>query len=487
MSKQEIIEQSKESSQILVLDDEYSIRWVLERTLSQAGYIPHLAADVLEARPLLQKHPIRLAFVDINLPGKDGLSFTREILKEFPSLLTIVMTGQSTMYNTVEAMKAGAFDYVAKPFNIDEIEELVKRALRVPLSNLETKRIKSGEKTDDLLAGQSKVMRDLYKAIGRVAATDLTVLIQGESGTGKELIARSIHQHSLRAIHPFVAINCAAIPSELMESELFGHEKGAFTGATDRKRGKLEIASQGTLFLDEIGDMPMRLQSKLLRVLQEKQFERLGGHELITTNMRVIAATHHDLKNLISNSQFRTDLYYRLNVFPVNIASLRERREDIPALVEHFLQKGSKEMAVCCKAVEPEAMSVLARYNWPGNIRELENTVKSLMITNVTGTIMLDSLPKNLFKRQPLPDSVESLEEIASRKLEALVKEAVQFERGSLMAEVLPQVERPLLNLLLEQTKWNKQRAARILGINRNTLRKKIEILGLKNQRGLEK
>ena len=179
-----------------------------------------------------------------------------------------------------------------------------------------------------------------------------------------------------------------------MESELFGHEKGAFTGATDRKRGKLELASQGTLFLDEIGDMPMRLQSKLLRVLQEKQFERLGGHELITTNMRVIAATHHDLENLINNSQFMTDLYYRLNVFPVNIASLRERREDIPVLVEHFLQKGSKEMAVGCKAVEPEAMSVLARYNWPGNIRELENTVKSLMITNVTGTIMLDSLPK---------------------------------------------------------------------------------------------
>ena len=487
MSKPAETEQSKESSKILVLDDEHSIRWVLERTLSQAGYIPHLATDVPEARQHLGKHSIRLALVDINLPGQDGLSFAREILEEYPSLMIIVMTGQSTMYNTVEAMKAGVFDYVTKPFDIDEIEELVKRALRVPLNTREITRIKSRKKEDDLLTGQSKVMHDLYKAIGRVSATDLTVLIQGESGTGKELIARSIHQHSLRASQPFVAINCAAIPSELMESELFGHEKGAFTGATDRKRGKLELASQGTLFLDEIGDMPMRLQSKLLRVLQEKQFERLGGHELITTNMRVIAATHHDLENLINNSQFRTDLYYRLNVFPVNIASLRERREDIPVLVEHFLQKGSKEMAVGCKAVEPEVMSVLARYNWPGNIRELENTVKSLMITNVTGTIMLDSLPKNLFKRQPLPDSEESLEEVASRKLEALVKHAVQFDRGSLMAEVLPQVERPLLNLLLEQTRWNQQRAARILGINRNTLRKKIETLGLKNQRGLEK
>jgi len=305
--------------------------------------------------------------------------------------------------------------------------------------------------------------------------------------TGKELIARSIHQHALRADKSFVAINCAAIPSELMESELFGHEKGAFTGATERKRGKLEFASQGTLFLDEIGDMPMRLQSKLLRVLQEKQFERLGGHELITTDMRVIAATHQNLENLINKSQFRKDLYYRLNVFPVDIAPLRERREDIPVLVEHFLQKGSKEMAVGRKVVEPDALNVLARFAWPGNIRELENTVKSLMITNVTGTITLDSLPKNLFKSQSLADSEETLEDLAERKLEILVRDAVELDKDSLMAEVLPQLERPLLRLLLDKTKWNQQKAANILGINRNTLRKKIETLGLKNQRGIQK
>jgi len=218
MIKQAITELSQESSQILVLDDEHSIRWVMERTLSQAGYVPHLAEDVSEARQLLRKHSIRLAFVDINLPGQDGLSFTREILKEFSSLLIIVMTGQSTMYNTVEAMKSGAFDFVTKPFNIDEIEELVKCALQVPLNKTETKGIIPKKNVEDLLIGQSKVMRDLYKAIGRVAATDLTVLIQGESGTGKELVARSIHQHSLRSTQPFVAINCAAIPSELMES-----------------------------------------------------------------------------------------------------------------------------------------------------------------------------------------------------------------------------------------------------------------------------
>ena len=485
MTKQAKNEQSKESSKILILDDEHSIRWVLERTMSQAGYIPYLAKDVQEARKLLREHSIRLVFVDINLPGHDGLSFTREILEEFPSLLTIVMTGQSTLYNTVEAMKAGAFDFVTKPFNIDEIEELVERALRLPANTKENNGKLSRKKAEDLLIGQSKAMRELYKAIGRVAATDLTVLIQGESGTGKELIARSIHKHSLRSNEPFIAINCAAIPSELMESELFGHEKGAFTGATDRKRGKLEVACHGTLFLDEIGDMPMRLQSKLLRVLQEKQFERLGGHKLITTNMRVIAATHQDLEKLINNSKFRTDLYYRLNVFPLHVIPLRERREDIPILIEHFLQKGSKEMAVGHKAIETEVMNVFTYYNWPGNIRELENTVKSLMITNVTGTIMLDSLPKNLFKCNPIVDSGENLEEIAVKKLEVLVRDAVEFGNDSLLEEVLTQVERPLLKLTLEKTKWNQQRTAKLLGINRNTLRKKIKTLGLKNQGGV--
>ncbi|MBS1255757.1 MAG: DNA-binding transcriptional regulator NtrC [Deltaproteobacteria bacterium] len=482
MSKRPENKHSKEQTQILVLDDEPSIRWVMERTLTQAGYVPHLAADAPEAGQLLKNHSIRLAFVDINLPGQDGLSFTREILKKYPSLLTIVMTGESTMYNTVEAMKSGVFDYLSKPFNIEEIEELVNRALRVPVNINSAAGLKSRKPAEDLLTGQSKSMRELYKSIGRVAATDLTVLIQGESGTGKELIARSIHRHSLRSSNPFVAINCAAIPSELMESELFGHEKGAFTGATERKHGKLELASQGTLFLDEIGDMPMRLQSKLLRVLQEKQFERLGGHKLITTDMRVIAATHQNLQNLIHKSKFRTDLYYRLNVFPVNIAPLRERRDDIPVLVEHFLQKGNKEMAVGRKEVEPEAMRELTRYDWPGNVRELENTVKSLMITNVTGIITRESLPKNFFKSGNKVDLDESLEEIMSRKLDYFVRNAIESNSNSLMSEVIPKVERPLLKILLQQTNWNQQKTARILGINRNTLRKKIETLGLKNQ-----
>ena len=332
-----------------------------------------------------------------------------------------------------------------------------------------------------------KILRELTilaQGMGR------PVLLLGETGTGKTTLARQFHQLSVKAENSFQHVVCGEFRGadlNLVKSQLFGHVKGAFTGAETQKSGMLEEADGGTLFLDEIGDMPMRLQSKLLRVLQEKQFERLGGHELITTDMRVIAATHQNLEKLINNSQFRTDLYYRLNVFPVNIAPLRERREDIPVLVEHFLRKGSNEMAVGRKTFEPEALNVLARFSWPGNIRELENTVKSLMITNVTGTITLDSLPNNLFKLRPLADSEESLEEVASRKLESLVRDAVEFDTDSLMADVLPQLERPLLRLLLEQTKWNQQRAARILGINRNTLRKKIETLGLKNQRGIEK
>ena len=327
----------------------------------------------------------------------------------------------------------------------------------------------------------SDLMRELFKSIGRVASTELTVLIQGESGTGKELIAKTIHQHSNR-MGPFVAINCAAIPSELLESELFGHEKGAFTGAVERKRGKLEQAGNGTLFLDEIGDMPLKLQSKLLRVLQERQFERIGGQELLTTNMRVIAATHRDLEQLMQQEQFRTDLYYRLNVFPLSIPPLRERVEDLPLLVEHFLKRGAREMAVGSKSLSPEAMDALKRYPWPGNVRELENTLKSLMITNVSNFISLDSFPGHLMKKGKPVQQSGNLEEWIEDKIAPLVREGIDKNTDSLMQEVLHKVERPLLKLLLEETGWNQQKTSKLLGINRNTLRKKIETLRIRRK-----
>ncbi|MBF0279491.1 MAG: sigma-54-dependent Fis family transcriptional regulator [SAR324 cluster bacterium] len=478
-----------DSIQILVVDDEQSIRWVLDQTLSRLGYSLHLAETADEAEKILQQVSIDIAFIDINLPDQSGLSFMENALMQFPSLLAIVITGQSTMYNTVSAMKIGAYDYLAKPFDIEDAESLVLKASEVVFSNRSMKKTNGIAKSEksELLVGKSKAMHSLYKAIGRVAASDLTVLILGESGTGKELIARSIHQHSVRAHQPFIALNCAAIPSELLESELFGHEKGAFTGAAERKKGKLELADSGTLFLDEIGDMPLKLQSKLLRVLQEKSFERVGGHEIIMTDMRVIAATHRNLEKLIEEGLFRADLYYRLNVFSTYIPPLRERREDIPVLAEHFLRKGENELAVCSKRLAPDSLKELQRYHWPGNVRELENVIKSLMITNVTEIITPDTIPRNITERVPFIEEEElHLEDLVYNKIKPLVSTYIQQEGTELMDVIMPQLERPLLRLTLEETRWNQNRSSKILGINRNTLRKKIESLGLQKSETLE-
>ena len=465
---------------VLVVDDERSIRWVLEKTISRASATPHIASNLREALEILESQAIDMAFVDIHLQQENGLAFTEEVLKQFPSLLITVMTGQNTMFNTVEAMKKGAFEYITKPFDIQEVEEILERGqhlLRTHRDERQSQLQLTHREEQELLIGRSREMRDIFKSIGRVAATHLTVLILGESGTGKELIARSIHAHSDRSDAPFVAINCAAIPGDLLESELFGHEKGAFTGAVDRKRGKLELVGRGTLFLDEIGDMPLKLQAKLLRVLQERQFERVGGSELIPASMRVIAATHRQLNKMIAEQEFRADLFYRLSVFPINVPSLREHREDIPLLVEHFLKKGRLELAVGRKSITEETMEILQKYSWPGNIRELENVVKSLMITTVSEVITKDALPHNLLREAPLPELEETLEELAYKKLQMVIPEFVHQQREDLMDAVLHQIERPLLQLLLEETRWNQQKAARILGINRNTLRKKIEIL----------
>jgi two-component system nitrogen regulation response regulator GlnG len=475
-----------DSIQVLIVDDEQSIRWVLQQTFSHLGYSLHLAETAEEARRLMRTQPIDIAFIDINLPDQDGLLLMEEMLPRFPALLAIVITGQSTMYNTVTAMKIGAYEYLAKPFDIADAESLVQQAAAVVLSNRANRKkndFKKKEK-EELLIGKSKSMHALYKAVGRVASTDLTVMILGESGTGKELIARSIHQHSQRTNQPFIALNCAAIPSELLESELFGHEKGAFTGAGERKRGKLELAHSGTLFLDEIGDMPPKLQSKLLRVLQEKIFERVGGHEEIKTDMRVIAATHRNLQKLIEEGLFRKDLYYRLNVFSIYIPPLRERREDIPVLTDHFLRKGQKELAVYNKRLAPEVLTKLRQYHWPGNVRELENVIKSLMITNVSETITLDTLPHNIGQQSLYVEEEGLLEELVYSKIKPTVAEYVEQEGNALMDLIMPQLERPLLKLTLEKTKWNQNRSSRILGINRNTLRKKIEMLGLQKAEG---
>ena len=466
------------------MDDEKNIRWVLEKTLTPLGYTLHIAENPKEGWQILNHQPIDIALIDINLPFQDGLEFTGKALKEHPELLVIIITAQSTMHNTIHSMKMGAFDYIPKPFDIQEVEEVVAKAVETTKfrrdKDNQKQKMSSVSALGEGLVGQSRMIRDNLKAIGRVGPTDVTVLILGESGTGKELIARTIHQNSKRSRQPFIAINCAAIPSELLESELFGHEKGAFTGAVERKRGKLEIASAGTLFLDEIGDMPISLQSKLLRVLQEKVFERVGGHELISTNMRVIAATHQNLEQLITQERFRADLYYRLNVFSILVPPLRERPEDIVVLCEYFLKKGEKELAVSPKKIAPQVFEYLIKYAWPGNVRELENTIKSLMITNISGIISIEDLPKNVLQSKKISSENNGLEDLIYAEIQTIVKEYVKNGGNHLMDIIVHQVERPLLRILLEETKWNQFKASKILGINRNTLRKKLEILEVK-------
>ena len=396
--------------------------------------------------------------LDINLPGEDGLSFTKAALKVIPNLAVLIMTGQDSMFHTIEAMKAGAYDYIAKPFDLEVVEQLVEKVAqdqRRQPSSAKRKQARSGK--SDLLVGSSSSMRELYKAIGRVADTDLTVLIQGESGTGKELVARSIHQHSGRATRSFVAINCAAIPSELLESELFGHEKGAFTGAVERKRGKLEIASGGTLFLDEVGDIPMETQVKLLRVLEDGEITRVGSNKPIKVDVRLISATNREIETLIEDGKFREDLYYRLKVVTVHLPPLRERRQDIPLLLNHFIGQFSRAYKKPVREIEREAVNILSSYGWPGNVRELKHVVENMVVVSGGPVLMVENLPESIHQGQhKSPTEVQSL-----------------------VGVPLKEVEKILIGQTLEQVGGNRQEAARMLGIGERTMYRKLKEYGL--------
>jgi two-component system nitrogen regulation response regulator GlnG len=336
------------------------------------------------------------------------------------------------------------------------------------------------------IIGNSPAMREVYKTIGKVAPSDMTVLIQGESGTGKELIARAIHYNSRRLVKPFIAMNCAAIPKDLLESELFGHEKGSFTGATERKPGKFEQANGGTVFLDEIGDMPLDLQAKILRVLQEREITRTGGTQNIVVDVRIVAATNQDLQQLVQQKLFRDDLYYRLNVVPINLLPLRERREDILLLIDHFLQKTCADLDIPLKKIDQAALDLLSTYPWPGNVRELENVIKRAVILSSDPLLVIDDFPSlaPAGGLQAVTGGELSLEELIDTKLRISFANIDKLESGDVYNMVIEQVERPLISLLLEKTRWNQVRAASILGINRNTLRKKITDLGIEVKKG---
>jgi two-component system nitrogen regulation response regulator GlnG len=462
-------------ARILIADDEDSLRWVLEKGLRQAGYEVTSVADGDSALRAFADSPFDLVFLDIRMPGMDGLTALARLRELRSDAHVVVMTAHGTMETAIQAMQRGAYDYLAKPFDIDEVLLLAERALAARRLTQEVARLRTSlhEVWEfGALIGRHPRMQEVYKTIGRIAASDVTVLLRGESGTGKELVARAIHHYSRRAGRPFVAVSAAAIPGTLLESELFGHERGAFTDARERKLGKLELAHGGTLFLDEIGDMPSDLQTKLLRALQERTIERVGGTESIRIDVRVLAATNRDLEAMMREGRFREDLFYRLNVVAVNLPPLRERRRDIPLLVEHFLSKHATELGQ--RGVAPEALDRLVGHDWPGNVRELENVVQRAMVMATSGVILPEHLPIGPVSAAASVAVDATLEEIIERKLLECVRGLREHASANLYDLMIGLVEKPLLRAVLRETSGNQVRAAQILGINRNTLRKKL-------------
>ncbi|MBI2460784.1 MAG: sigma-54-dependent Fis family transcriptional regulator [Candidatus Rokubacteria bacterium] len=467
-------------SRILIADDEPSIRWVLERGLRQAGYAVESVADGQAVLDLAAREGFDVVLLDIRMPGLDGLTLLSGLRRLAPESAVIIMTAHGTIDDAMEAMQRGAAEYLIKPFDVNQVLHHVERALQVKALAREVAQLRSGIQEVwefGALVGRSPRMQEVGKLIGQVARTDVTVLIQGESGTGKELAARAIHHRSRRAGKPFVPVSCAAIPATLLESELFGHERGAFTDAVQRKPGKFETAHGGTLFLDEVGDMEPGLQAKLLRVLQERTLERVGGVEPLRVDVRVIAATNRGLEALIREGRFREDLYYRLNVVSLALPPLRERREDIPLLARHFLAKYQDDVGE--RLLAPETLDRLVGYDWPGNVRELENVIQHAMVMASGGVILPEHLPIAPVSAAASALAEATIEELIAHKLEECVRGLREKGSANLYELVLGLVERPLLRAVLRETGGNQLRAAALLGINRNTLRKKLAGLGI--------
>ena len=460
---------------VWVVDDDRSIRWVFEKALSREG-IPYktfgLAEDAIVA---LDRDAPQVLVSDIRMPGTSGLELLQNVKERYPELPVIVMTAYSDLESAVAAFQGGAFEYLPKPFDVDQAVELIRRALDESLR--EEEREESATASPEIL-GHAQSMQDVFRAIGRLSNSNATVLITGESGTGKELVARALHRHSPRAAKPFVAINTAAMPKDLLESELFGHERGAFTGAQAMRRGRFEQAEGGTLFLDEIGDMPADLQTRLLRVLSDGQFYRVGGHQPLRANVRVIAATHQDLEARVREGRFRDDLYHRLNVIRLRLPSLRERREDIPVLARHFLAKSARELGVEAKRLSEGTMSFLAAHDWPGNVRQLENVCHWLTVMAPAQTIELADLPAEL-----RADTQGTVDADWSAILRRDVEKALMRGEANLMDALSRQFERVLISQALTHTGGRRIEAAALLGIGRNTITRKIADLAIDEPR----
>ncbi len=460
----------------LIVDDDDGIRWVLNRVLAEQGFEVVEAADLAAAKDAVQKAEFAIVFLDVFLPDGNGMQALESGLFSSP---VIMLTAETTFDHAVEAYRAGAMEYLPKPFDLDEVRKLVERIK--PKTTAKKKAKKSEpEKTvqaenKNVILGKSQAMQQLYRMIGRVAASDMTVLITGESGTGKELVAQELHKQSPRAHQPFIAINTAAIPAELLEAELFGHEKGAFTGADKARAGHFEQADGGTLFLDEIGDMPLALQAKMLRVLETGEVQRVGGTAVKKVNVRLLAATHQFLKEKIKSGLFREDLYYRLNVIPVHIPPLRERRDDIPELAAAMLERAANELSITVPILMDDAIDLLQRFDWQGNVRELKNVMRRLAVLTPGPSITMSDVALALGNDESQTEKPETLGEAVHRCIKRYLHQLGYADVHGMHRHVLEQVEPPLLHLILEKAEGNQLKVAEMLGLNRNTVRKQLK------------
>lgn len=459
---------------IWIIDDDRSIRWVLEKALSQADMQVTTFDGATGLREKLTRIKPDAIVTDIRMPGIDGLELLDHVRENYPDLPVIVMTAHSDLDSAVSAYQGGAFEYMPKPFDVDDAVELIRRAVDHSRQSVPGAKHQPLLPTPEII-GEAPAMQEVFRAVGRLSRSNITVLINGESGTGKELVARALHRHSPRANKPFIALNTAAIPRELLESELFGHERGAFTGAQSLRHGRFEQADGGTLFLDEIGDMPPELQTRLLRVLADGEFYRVGGHTPIRVDVRIIAATHQNLEQRVQAGLFREDLFHRLNVIRIHIPSLRERREDIPLLLRYFLRLAAKELNVEVKVLRPEAETYLAGVDWPGNVRQLENTCRWLTVMASGHEVHLEDLPTELRSAKPNASTSTNWESALERWADA------QLGQGNdgLLDTALPAFERVMIETALRHTGGRRQDAAKLLGWGRNTLTRKIKDLGM--------